>query len=75
MLRAFLSRFRRDKRGAIAVLIAIAIIPLIGMIGLATDAARGFLAQSRLSSAVDAARRFGHDGVRHAAFPRCGSGI
>lgn len=55
MKTGFLSRFRRDKRGAIAVLIAVAIIPLIGMIGLATDAARGFMARSRLSSAVDAA--------------------
>ena len=55
MLRAFLSRFRRDKRGAIAVLIAVAIIPLIAMIGVATDSARGFYARSRLSAAVDAA--------------------
>jgi len=39
----------------VAVLIAVAIIPLIAIIGVATDSARGFYAKSRLSSAVDAA--------------------
>lgn len=55
MQSAFFSRFRRDRRGAVAVLIAVAIIPLIAMIGTATDSARGYYAKSRLSAAVDAA--------------------
>lgn len=35
--------------------VALAIIPLIGFIGLATDAARGYIVKSRLSYALDAA--------------------
>ncbi len=48
-------RLRLDRRGAIAVFLAFAIIPLIGFIGIATDTARAHLVKSRLSSALDAA--------------------
>ncbi len=48
-------RLRLDRRGAIAVFLAFAIIPLIGFIDIATDTARAFLVKSSLSSALDAA--------------------
>lgn len=55
---ALASRLRSmvtDQRGAVAVLFALAAIPLIGFIGLGVDNARGYIVRSRLSSAVDAA--------------------
>ena len=45
----------REERGAAFVLMAIAIVPLVAFVGLGTDAARGYLVKSRLSSALDAA--------------------
>ncbi len=47
-------RFRLDRRGAVAVFLALAIIPMIGFVGIATDTARAYLVKSRLSSALDA---------------------
>src|SRR5690606_18810747 len=52
---AGLGAFRRDEEGAVAVLVAAAIIPLIGALGLATDTARGYMVKARLSQALDAA--------------------
>lgn len=52
---AGLRAFRRDERGTTAILVAAAIIPLIGALGLATDTARGFMVKARLSQALDAA--------------------
>jgi Flp pilus assembly protein TadG len=37
------------------VLLALAAIPMVGFVGIATDTARGYLVKSRLSSALDAA--------------------
>ncbi len=48
-------RLRGDRRGAIAIFLAFAIIPMIGFIGIGTDSARAYLVKSRLSSALDAA--------------------
>ncbi|MFQ5617798.1 MAG: VWA domain-containing protein [Rhodospirillales bacterium] len=48
-------RLRLDRRGAVAVFLAFAIIPMIGFVGIATDTARAYLVKSRLSSALDAA--------------------
>jgi Flp pilus assembly protein TadG len=48
-------KFIEDARGAVAVLVALAAVPLIGTIGIGVDSARGYVAQSRLSAAVDAA--------------------
>ena len=48
-------RFLVDRRGAVAVFVALAAIPLIGFVGIGTDTARAFMVKSRLSSAVDAA--------------------
>ncbi|MCI0456709.1 MAG: TadE/TadG family protein [Gemmataceae bacterium] len=45
----------RSERGAVAVLVALAMIPLLGMVGLALDLGRGYVARSNLSRAVDAA--------------------
>jgi Mg-chelatase subunit ChlD len=52
---AGLGAFRRDEEGAVAVLVAAAVIPLIGALGLATDTARGYMVKARLSQALDAA--------------------
>lgn len=46
--------FLADRQGANAILVAIAMIPMIGMIGLATDTGRGYLARQRLQMALDA---------------------
>ena len=50
-----LRRLSSDQSGGVLLLIAIAIVPLIGFVGVGTDAARGYLVRSRLSSALDAA--------------------
>lgn len=43
------------KRGGIAVMAALLALPLVGLVGLATDAARAWLLRSRLHTALDAA--------------------
>ncbi len=48
-------RLRLDRRGAVGVFLAFAIVPMIGFLGIATDTARALLVKSRLSSALDAA--------------------
>ncbi len=48
-------RLRLDRRGAVFVFLAFAIIPMIGFVGIATDTGRGYLVKSRLSSALDSA--------------------
>lgn len=45
----------RDQRGAVAILFAVAAIPLIGFVGMGVDSARNYMVRSRLSAAVDAA--------------------
>jgi Flp pilus assembly protein TadG len=50
-----LRRLLRDQRGAVMAIVGLAIIPLFAIIGLAIDTTRGYLAKSRLWSAVDAA--------------------
>jgi len=50
-----LARLGREERGAIAVFIAAGAVVLVGAVGLATDAARGYMVKARLSQAVDAA--------------------
>lgn len=50
-----LAGFARDRRGAVAVFLATAIVPLVGSLGLAIDTTRGYLVKSRLSQALDAA--------------------
>jgi len=43
------------ERGSMNVLYAVALIPMVGALGLATDTARGFLLKARLSQAIDQA--------------------
>ncbi len=54
-LRATCRRFLADERGASLPLAAAAVIPLMGFIGLGTDAARGYLVKARLGDSLDAA--------------------
>jgi len=48
-------RFKRTERGAVAVMVALAVIPLMVAGGLALDLSRAYLVKSRLSHALDAA--------------------
>ncbi len=48
-------RFAKAQGGGVAILIGFAIIPLVGFVGVATDATRAYMVKSRLSSAIDAA--------------------
>lgn len=48
-------RFSNDKRGAVAVLFALSVIPLMVMAGLAVDLSRAYLVKTRLSHALDSA--------------------
>lgn len=50
-----IARCRRDRRGSGATFVAIALIPMIGSIGVATDVARSYLVKNRLTEALDAA--------------------
>ncbi len=52
---ALLRTFTGDRRGSVSLYVATAIVPLIAIVGVSIDAARGYLVKSRLSSAVDAA--------------------
>lgn len=52
---ALLRTFTRDRRGSVSLYVATAIVPLVAIVGVSIDAARGYLVKSRLSSAVDAA--------------------
>jgi len=52
---AALRMFSKDRRGAMVVLVAAAAIPLVAFLGVAADAARGYMVKARLSQALDAA--------------------
>ncbi len=54
-LQQFLSRFRRDRRGNVAVIFTIAAIPLISAIGCAVDYSMATRMKAKLQSAADAA--------------------
>ena len=47
--------FGRDRRGGTLVFVALAIVPLVGFVGLAIDTTRGYLVKARLNQAIDAA--------------------
>jgi Flp pilus assembly protein TadG len=53
--RDFLNRFAVDTSGATAAFLAAGLFAMIGTVGIATDAARGYLVKARLSQALDAA--------------------
>src|ERR1700749_4111 len=52
---SLISRFRRDKRGNIAVIFAIATIPIITAVGCATDYSMAARMKTKLQSAADTA--------------------
>lgn len=45
----------KEQCGAAIVLFALAAVPMVGFVGMATDTARAYLVKSRMSSALDAA--------------------
>lgn len=48
-------RFSRDRRGATAIIFALAMIPIFGFIGSAIDYARAYMLRSKLQTALDSA--------------------
>jgi Flp pilus assembly protein TadG len=44
----------RDRRGAVAIILALAALPLFGAVGIAVDGVRAWLLASRLQAALDA---------------------
>lgn len=54
-LASLLRHLMRDRRGAAAVFLAIALVPLMGGVGLAVDASLGYLLRARLMKSLDAA--------------------
>ncbi len=56
-----------ERRGNVAPLLAVAIIPLVAAVGLSIDGARGWLVKSRLSQAIDAAGLAGGRVISQAA--------
>lgn len=52
--RSFAARLARDRSGNVLILSAVAIIPILGMIGGAIDASRLYMARTRLQQACDA---------------------
>jgi len=50
-----MQRFSANQRGAVAVLFALSVIPLMLMAGLAVDISRAYLVKTRLSHALDSA--------------------
>jgi Flp pilus assembly protein TadG len=51
LLRAIL----RDRRGAAAVFLAVALVPMAGAVGLAIDSSLGYMLRTRMSKSLDAA--------------------
>jgi Flp pilus assembly protein TadG len=50
-----LKKLRRDKKGNVAMLFALALVPMAGFVGLSVDYSRKLAATERLQSAIDAA--------------------
>ncbi len=49
------NRFQRDRSGMVLLVFALLLIPLVGIVGLAVDAARGYAVRSQLQQALDSA--------------------
>lgn len=52
---SLLRRLCSDRRGVVAMITALAVIPIFAAIGIAVDGGRGYMLRSKLSYAVDAA--------------------
>ena len=50
-----LRRLCRDQRGAVAVLIAVLLVPLVAFVGISVDTARAYFLKARLNQALDSA--------------------
>lgn len=55
LLHRLLKQFRRNERGNVAMMFALALVPLMGVIGVAVDYSRASRVRQALSSAVDSA--------------------
>jgi Flp pilus assembly protein TadG len=55
MIRGFIKKFRRDRRGATALIMALSTVPLLIASGVAVDFSRVSSARAQLQAAVDAA--------------------
>lgn len=53
--RRLLKALGASRRGAVVTYLAVAIVPLVGFLGLAVDTTRGYLVKAQLSQALDAA--------------------
>lgn len=53
--RTAFSRWSHNQRGASAVLVATALVPIVGSMAVATDVARGYLVKNRLTESLDVA--------------------
>ena len=53
--RSFFGPVLRDQRGVAAVFLAVALIPLIGAVGLAVDSSLGYLLKTRMGKSLDTA--------------------
>jgi Flp pilus assembly protein TadG len=54
LARDYLSRFRRDRRGNVAPIFAIAMLPIVALTGTAIDYSRANAARTEMQSALDA---------------------
>lgn len=50
-----LHRFRRDERGAVAMMFGVSLVVLLGIVGVAIDSSRVYNVRSKMSAALDAA--------------------
>ena len=55
LLIAFFSRFRSDRGGNVAITFALAMLPIVGLTGMAVDYSRGNSAKASMQAALDAA--------------------
>ncbi len=62
-LPSLLKAFGANRRASVVVLLGIAIVPMLGVVGLVSDAARAYLVQSRLAQAVDSAALAGGSAI------------
>ena len=52
---SFIAGILADRRGVAAVFLAIALVPMIGAVGLAVDSSLGYLLKTRMAKSLDTA--------------------
>lgn len=50
-----LTQMRRDQRGVVAIILALSLVPMVGMVGLSIDYTQAMIAKSRLQAQIDTA--------------------